>query len=188
MNKQSDTPNIDIELDNGKYVLKIDPDNVSEIMLNTLKQAVFNAFKPKPKKPRKKITNADMTPEQILMKRANRLKWYNANKEHVKNYIKNRYNTDYDFWKKATDYERQKYRTSHENIEKKKRGPKPKSTTPSTSASDNDESIKITKTKPKPIESDEPKKRVGRPYKVKFEQLLITNKTDIDNTPNHNIF
>ena len=46
-----------------------------------------------------KITNADMTPEQILMKKANRLKWYRANKEHVKNYIKNRYNTDYEFWK-----------------------------------------------------------------------------------------
>ena len=54
MNRQPDTPNINIELDNGKYVLKIDPDNVSEIMLNTLKQAVFNAFKPKPKKTRKK--------------------------------------------------------------------------------------------------------------------------------------
>ena len=56
MNKQPDTPNIDIdiELDNGKYVLKIDPDNVSETMLDTLKQAIFNAFKPKPKKPRKK--------------------------------------------------------------------------------------------------------------------------------------
>ena len=40
-----------------------------------------------------------MTPEQILMKKANRLKWYRANKEHVKNYIKNRYNTDYEFWK-----------------------------------------------------------------------------------------
>ena len=137
-----------------------------------------------------KITNADMTPEQILMKRANRLKWYNANKEHVKNYIKNRYNTDYGFWKKATDYERQKYRISHENVEKKKRGPKPKNTTPSTSASDNEEIPKITtfKTRSKPIEEDKPKNRVGRPYKVKFEQLLLNNKTDIDNTPNHNNF
>ena len=44
-----------------------------------------------------------MTPEQILMKKANRLKWYRANKEHVKNYIKNRYNTDYEFWKKKNN-------------------------------------------------------------------------------------
>ena len=41
-----------------------------------------------------------MTPQQILMKNANRLKWYNANKEHIKNYVKNRYHTDYEFWKK----------------------------------------------------------------------------------------
>ena len=53
MEKQLDTPNIDIELDNGKYILKIDPNNVSETMLNTLKQAVFDAFKPKTKKTRK---------------------------------------------------------------------------------------------------------------------------------------
>ena len=86
-----------------------------------------------------------MTPEQILMKKANRLKWYRANKEHVKNYIKNRYNTDYEFWKKTTDYEREKYRMAHENVENKKRVPKPKNTIPSTTASDNDESIKISK-------------------------------------------
>ena len=99
MEKQTDTPNIDIELDDGIYILKIEPNHVSETMLNKLKQAIFDAFKPKPRKPRKKITNADMTPEQILMKKANRLKWYRANKEHVKNYIKKRYNTDYEFWK-----------------------------------------------------------------------------------------
>ena len=89
-------------------------------MLNKLKQAIFDAFKPKPKKTRKKITNADMTPQQILMKNANRLKWYNANKEHIKNYVKNRYHTDYEFWKKTTDYEREKYQIAHENVEKKK--------------------------------------------------------------------
>lgn len=188
MEKQTDTPNIDIELDDGIYILKIEPNHVSETMLNKLKQAIFDAFKPKPRKPRKKITNADMTPEQILMKKANRLKWYRANKEHVKNYIKNRYNTDYEFWKKTTDYEREKYRMAHENVENKKRGPKPKNTIPSTTASDNDESIKISKSKttPKPIDADKPKNRVGRPYKVKFEQLLINNKTEVSDTPNHN--
>ena len=48
--------------------------------------------------------------------------------------------------------------------------------------------IKITKfkTKSKQVEEDIPKNRVGRPYKVKFEQLLLSNKTDIDNTPNNN--
>ena len=77
---------------------------------------------------------------------------------------------------------------AHENVEKKRRGPKPKNTTPSTSASDNEESNKITKfkTKSKQVEEDIPKNRVGRPYKVKFEQFLLSNKTDIDNTPNNN--
>ena len=73
-------------------------------------------------------------------------------------------------------------------LKRKKRGPKPKNTTLSTSASDNEESNKITKfkTKSKQVEEDIPKNRVGRPYKVKFEQLLLSNKTDIDNTPNNN--
>ena len=94
------------------------------------------------------------------------------------------------FGKKTTDYEREKYRMAHENVENKKRGPKPKNTIPSTTASDNDESIKISKSKttPKPIDADKPKNRVGRPYKVKFEQLLINNKTDVSNTPNHNTY
>ena len=85
------------------------------------------------------------------------------------------------FGKKTTDYEREKYRMAHENVENKKRGPKPKNTIPSTTASDNDESIKISKSKttPKPIDADKPKNRVGRPYKVKFEQLLINNKTEV---------
>ena len=157
MEKQTDTPNIDIELDDGIYILKIEPNHVSETMLNKLKQAIFDAFKPKPKKTRKKITNADMTPEQILMKNANRLKWYNANKEHIKKYVKNRYHTDYEFWKKATDYEREKYQIAHEHVEKKKRGRKPKI------PDDNDKSIKISKSKitPKPIDVDKPKKNLA---------------------------
>ena len=56
MEKQTDTPNIDIELDDGIYILKIEPNHVSETMLNKLKQAIFDAFKPKPKKTRKKKT------------------------------------------------------------------------------------------------------------------------------------
>ena len=51
MEKQTDTPNIDIELDDGIYILKIEPNHVSETMLNKLKQAIFDAFKPKPRKP-----------------------------------------------------------------------------------------------------------------------------------------
>ena len=77
---------IDIESETHNIEKQIDIPNID--ILKTLKQAVFDAFKQKPKKTRK-ITNADMTPEQILMKRANRMKWYRANKEHVKNYIKN---------------------------------------------------------------------------------------------------
>ena len=62
-----------------------------------------------------------MTPEQILMKRANRLKWYNANKEHVKNYIKNRYNTDYGFWKKKPPIMNGKNTEFHMKTLKRKR-------------------------------------------------------------------
>lgn len=155
MEKQTDTPNINIELNDGIYILKIESNDINEIMLSKLKQTIFDALKPKPKKPRKKITNADMTPEQILMKNANRLKWYNANKEYIKNYVKNRYHTDYEFWKKATDYEREKYQIAHENVEKKKRGRKPKI------PDDNDKSIKISKSKPKPIDVDKPKKNLA---------------------------
>ena len=108
METQTDTPNINIELDDGIYKLKIESTNINEIMLNKLKQTIFDAFKPKPKKTRNKITNADMTPEQILMKNANRLKWYNANKEHIKNYVKNRYHTDYEFWKKKQQITKEK--------------------------------------------------------------------------------
>ena len=62
---------------------------------------------------------------------------------------------------------------------RKKRGRKPKI------PDDNDKSIKISKSKitPKPIDVDKPKKKLGRPYKVKFEQLLINNNTYVNDTP-----
>ena len=53
MEKQTDTPNINIELNDGIYILKIESNDINEIMLSKLKQTIFDALKPKPKKTRK---------------------------------------------------------------------------------------------------------------------------------------
>jgi hypothetical protein len=134
--------NVDIALCDGQYIFKFDSNHINEKTLSTLKQAVFNALKPRPKRIRKKVLNADLTPEQILLRRASRLRWYNTHKEHAKSYIKNKYHNDYDFWKKTTDYEREKRRLERVNVEPKKRGRKPKISTPSTTASDDDKVLK----------------------------------------------
>ena len=68
-----------------------------------------------------------MTPEQIEKARHQRLDWYITNKDRVREYTKEKYNSDYNFWKKATDYQRERYRASRANVENLKPGRKPRS-------------------------------------------------------------
>jgi hypothetical protein len=176
--------NIDIALCDGQYVFKFDSTNINDKKFDTLRRAVFNALKPKPKRIQKKIAIANLTPEQIELRRASRRKWYNANAEQAKDYIKNKYHTDYDYWKKTTDHVREKHRLERLNVEPKKRGRKPtRNLTPSPIASDDDEVLinKLSQDKTKKNREPKPKQRIGRPYKVKFEQLF-NQKTDDDNT------
>ena len=144
---------IDIDLCDGKYVVKFDSNNISEKTMDTLKRAVFNALKPKEIKPRTKLRITDLTPEQLAAKRASRIRWYNKNKATIKIYKENKYNTDYDYWKRNTEYARERHRREQAKREPKKRGRPRKILTPSTIASDDDEVLKTE------ISQDKTKKR-----------------------------
>ena len=78
-----------------------------------------------------------MSPEQIEKARIQRLEWYRNIKEKVKVYTKEKYNNDYLFWKKITDYQRERYRLSRVDIVNKKPGRKAKSV----SSNSSDESV-----------------------------------------------
>jgi hypothetical protein len=43
--------NVDIDLCDGKYIVKFDSNNINEKTMDSLKRAVFNALKPKEIKP-----------------------------------------------------------------------------------------------------------------------------------------
>ena len=69
-----------------------------------------------------------MSPEQIQKARQLRMEWYRKNKEKARDYIRGKYNNDFDYWKKTTDYQRERYRSSRTNVIKLKPGRKPRST------------------------------------------------------------
>ena len=120
-------------------------------------------------KKKKRKTIADMTPEQIEKARNQRLEWYRNNKEKVREYVKDKYNNDYEFWKKITDYQREKYRSSRVNIINKKPGRKPRSS----SSNSGDEtsstipSVRRGRPRIKPIIENKEIKKAGRPIKRK---------------------
>ena len=68
--------------------------------------------------PKRRNTIVDMTPAQIDKARQQRLDWYRKNKDQVRAYTRETYNTNYDFWKTTTDYARERYSHSHADIEK----------------------------------------------------------------------
>jgi len=169
--EQTSEPSVRVKLRKGQYIVTFDKNNAGNIDLNfhvdrCLKQCVFNALRKRtfnrPKKPRKLDTVENMSPEQLERKRATRRLYYYNNKEKLNAQVKERYNNDPVYWEKKLAASLERYRRSRENVEKKKPGRKPKYTDSkaSTTASDDGKEIKQV--------GDEPKKKVGRPRKVKF--------------------
>ena len=141
--------------------------NLEQCFKLAIKQIIFNTMKSNIKQKPKRKTSADMTPEQIERAREHRLNWYRKNKEKVRIQAKDKYNSDYNYWKRVLDYQRERYRTSHANIEKRKPGRKPR---PS-SDSDDEKSRSPPRCRGRPrlrtIDENKAKRKPGRPISSK---------------------
>lgn len=169
-------PIVDVKLRKGEYIIKIaktntDAINFEQVLDSALKKIVFNAFR-RDTKPKRRRTVAEMTPEQIEKARQHRLNWYRKNKDKVRIYAKGKYNNDYDYWKKTTDYQRERYRASRANIEKQKPGPKPRSRSSSNdeNASHSPQPMARSRGRPRtrPILETKERRPPGRPVTAKF--------------------
>ena len=98
-------------------------------------------------------------------------------KDELREYTKETYNNDFDYWKRTTDYQRERYRTSRYNAVKLKPGRKPRS-----SSNRGDESISpppVVRCKGRPrinvIVANKDKKPPGRPSKSKYFTIPTTS-------------
>ena len=111
-----------------------------------------------------------MSPEQIEKARQLHMEWYRKNKDKVREYTREKYNNDFDYWKRTTDYQRERYKASRPTAIKLKPGRKPRSTSNSSdeAASPSPPTIKC-RGRPRLHEVDEnkEKKPPGRPIKRK---------------------
>ena len=170
------SPKVDVKLRKGEYIITVAKTNTNAINLEqcletAMKKIVLMAFKKETKpRPKRRKTIVDMTPEQIEKARQQRLDWYRKNKDRVREYTKEKYNTNYDFWKKTSDYARERYRTAHANVEKQKPGRKPRSSSNSGDESHSPPPVVRSRGRPRinPINENKEKKPPGRPLKVKF--------------------
>ena len=128
------------------------------------------AFQSEGKPKKKRTTIADMTPDQIEKARQQRLEWYRKTRIKWDNIFTAKYNNDFNYWKRTTDYQRERYRSSRSNAVKLKPGRKPRSTSNS-----GDESIEpppIVRCKGRPrihgIDENKTKRPPGRHVKSKY--------------------